>query len=58
MTISMTMPPGLYNAMNIARWSASVASRETTKCRHQASAQAISLSTFLPQSKHEFSTLK
>jgi hypothetical protein len=39
--ISMTMPPGLYNTINIAQWSATVVSQEATKRCHQASARAV-----------------
>ncbi len=39
--ISMTMPPVLYNKINIAQWSATVSSRETTKCCYRASARVV-----------------
>ncbi len=41
MAILITMPPGLYNAINIAQWSATVASGEATKCCHWTSVHAI-----------------
>jgi hypothetical protein len=41
-TISIPMPPGLYGAMHFARWSISVASCKSTRCRHRASAHAVS----------------
>jgi hypothetical protein len=36
------MPPGRYGASHATRWSASVASCEATRCRHQACACAVS----------------
>ena len=36
------MPPGRYGARHAARWSASVASCEATRCRHRACARAVS----------------
>jgi hypothetical protein len=38
--ISMTMLPGEYGVMRIARLSASLASCKSTRCRHWATAQA------------------
>jgi hypothetical protein len=40
-TILIAMLLGQYNTMCIAQWSASVASCEATRCRHQASARAV-----------------
>ncbi len=34
-TIMIPMPPGRYGIVCIAQWSASVASFEATRCRHQ-----------------------
>jgi hypothetical protein len=40
-TIAIAMPPEQYGAVRIAQLSASVASWEATRCRHQASAHAV-----------------
>jgi hypothetical protein len=42
MTNATTMLWGRYDASHIARWSGLVASCKASKCRHQASARAVS----------------
>jgi len=41
MAIAMTMPPGRYGVMHIARWSVLVASCEATRFHHRACARAV-----------------
>ncbi len=40
-TISIPMPPGQYDAIRIARWSASMASCKATRYCHQVSARPV-----------------